>query len=1781
MQITLYKNQKIAGAKNGFSTFAASLLFSLLFSLSFESAFCIVRPLPTLASDHYSLDDNEYIDGQTQSLIYDTGVVVGDDLDINGQSIFIKGNIYFKAANGETLHVNVGQNTPGTSVTIQPFANKIVEKGTALTTQTAPDELSPGQTNDDIETTRNYGHLCFCPDSGGTIEVNLFKDLYLTGSNYSQNGAISITGKDGNNQPLTITTDDLVTDLTLSFTGEGQTVFKFADGKALIMESEKWDSTNNTYSLNNLRNGVNAGVRVLVAMDQSKDSVVTKGRNKVIFQRIDYNGGNQNTVVRVGRNCFLTYCSRNIDGLDTTAESYGAIAFDVSNTGEGRFELQITGSETAGTYVDGSIQICGSFLGHIDDTDAESPTPIPATNYDNPFDFSGIDPDSVHQSFGKTTATGIDFSQPAGSQAFLRIIDKLAFTSDSDYRDALNPTSGEPGVKSGGTHTRRGLLIVNNNYSIPPFAANTYSDAGWFYSNGPTYINNIGANKILPYRPGFILGVNGHIEVNHNTFMEYEALSVNIEIEPARNGFLELDTKLTNAGITDPGVVLKKHNPSAFIVDGLETILRFENPTTHALIDPAVELVHFKAHTSETYVRHAQISLRGNASFTCRGPLLANQGIYNGYRVPVPNTLDSSGNVSVYGETAGEGVYVMDIEGLFSIKSINDSVVADPAGFGWPDHSGKSYPKSGIFRLGSIYRTFDDREAKSHLTLIPEFNTRPLLIDKAYSRYDKPTILTNASFDFIDLNFHNEDITRDVIADPLQADPIFVGGEKATFSADVDLNTNPDISFWRIYNTTLHCHESMCISGIRLLVRELPSFQTGTSEEGSNTSNIIFYNHGNALDTSKKGYGRAFMLGTNNNEVAAGGTSSYMSSAFANIFRHTGQAIATGTPNVFKNKDSILKLQTKPEVPSGTSESEKAMHMIILGNASYLDIGWTATVGLTKSSPPGNVTIYPFDHINPATVTQANQFILRTTTTSDGAGEKPAELAIDGDFIFFGARDSNGKGSPRTVDDFNLGRVIYVGHGGKLSIGSDLIDPLNPRPYMGFTDATIAVRIWKDKVGERGLSAILELPSDQMKHSNPIHPYGLNLNVLTDTDNKYLKLRSLIGQGLGSEVCISWDKVSRVPTTPTLALPWETVLGPLFDGTRAILTLQSPVTMPDRGLLLMSSGDLVDQLTISGATPANPFQLYMTGDDTGISQMREISSVKSDSLVPGEGAYAKLYLDGGAELGLGTRHWNTESLGAWNKIGLSQVLLHPNGDCAINVNSDLIVFDAQPIVPTNNFGSQYKGRKVINNVTVDAVISPSHRINFFSQNSNEIRIPAGKELDLSAFGQAHEMTAGEAGTGTVLENLPPFTQSIAIGGKLRIIFEPGSTLRFPDLGDFSSTTTDKENVEKMPVLYMNEESEIVFEALQDLDNKAAWTSVADLNRARVRIIGCGQIWLNKHAKMTINDNAFVSVEADSYTKNTNLTVSIQREGSMNIGDLNNAGGSFYVGNPTNVSGSNIDFTLRFSGESSKLMIGRNGFLGFGAATVNRTSTQINKWTLAPLYNVRNIAIRNVAGVINHNRIYEGTDRESSLLAIGPCNQYLFEQGEKNAILKGGGNVIYVRPDPTVSPFPVSILSTVSPLVEDITDNAKYTILNTSENIKQILSPPTGFKADTVIEKITAENSTALSDSVLTSGDVSGLLNGMRVKAGQVDFYKFISAGGINDVKSQNPKRFVALGQATMDERIGYVNDGTIVRTPGFAMQNETNVADGLSYGALKVATRDTNENPTSFTPPGR
>ena len=59
------------------------------------------------------------------------------------------------------------------------------------------------------------------------------------------------------------------------------------------------------------------------------------------------------------------------------------------------------------------------------------------------------------------------------------------------------------------------------------------------------------------------------------------------------------------------------------------------------------------------------------------------------------------------------------------------------------------------------------------------------------------------------------------------------------------------------------------------------------------------------------------------------------------------------------------------------------------------------------------------------------------------------------------------------------------------------------------------------------------------------------------------------------------------------------------------------------------------QAQVSGATRANPWHVWLSGDAHGFARVREFVNIKSDPAVLGEGAHAALFLSGGARIGLG------------------------------------------------------------------------------------------------------------------------------------------------------------------------------------------------------------------------------------------------------------------------------------------------------------------------------------------------------------------------------------------------------------------------------------------------------------------------------------------------------------------------------------------------------------------
>lgn len=515
---------------------------------------------------------------------------------------------------------------------------------------------------------------------------------------------------------------------------------------------------------------------------------------------------------------------------------------------------------------------------------------------------------------------------------------------------------------------------------------------------------------------------------------------------------------------------------------------------------------------------------------------------------------------------------------------------------------------------------------------------------------------------------------------------------------------------------------------------------------------------------------------------------------------------------------------------------------------------------------------------------------------------------------------------------------------------------------------------------------------------------------------------------------------------------------------RSTESSNAPV-VPPTDLLYVGPGDTIEQLRVAGATMSDPFHLLVSGHPTlpHIGRVREITTeatsrdLATDHLV-GEGAHAALFVEFGGTIGLGNRHWNEHSISAWNLLGKDYVTIYPMGDGIIELNSDLLVVDSQPIIATVNFGT-FEG--------TDADRT-AHKLTFYSSDAREIRVPAYGELDLTSFAQ----------------NLPAGKQQIiAFEGKTTLVFEEGAKLRLPENNGL--------------VLYFSDESRLVFEGSADpVDTRQCDDTMLDpdngflvsnpdvinpIDDLKIKIVGRGQIWLNKQASMEVNDTALVAVQSDDLSPVTDLTISIQRNASFQVGDEQLPGGAFEVGNPynrnettgngrvqdpfgesvVNQGNHRIAFNLLINGRRATTSIDREGFMGFGAGVLRKysnpngratealttvpnafannttggaalqvgpnpavdatgaavpqepgypvfTGDRDQAWLVRQLYNVDAVNVEMTNGFFVHRNMFDGSSSNASLLAIGPSASYRWAiNGQGDASLRGGGNVMYV------------------------------------------------------------------------------------------------------------------------------------------------------------------------------
>jgi len=1646
--------------------------------------------------------------GQTVNTTYTTNTTIGSGtlavmasdadaanvISLSGNQL-INGNVIFGALPNSTLKINVDATT-----IIRPSAPNIA-------------------------TGVGYGHLILYAGAGAKVTINVNNDLTFTGTNPDNGSSVPLSSLAG--------------DMNLTFSGAGQVEFVIANNKTVSLTS-LYESSPGTFA--NTIDAGGSGVRGVILMDHVDTDVWQRGINKVVVSRKITSWNSLSSEMQddvtfmVGHNSFLTFASNNRTGLDpastegissneTAAMLSAALAFDVSCAGPGRMVLKLVGTTTANTYRDGALTIGGNL-------------------FDDGSGGVGSLTNANH------IRLNLNLNKPAGGYAFLRITDEKAYaytaysTGLSDALDSYLEGGSGIALDADGDPSSRGLWIINSTNSYPSSAANPYGDSCWY--NKEIFTNGKGRSAI---RPGFVLAINGHLSVYHNTFAHHIATVNTRALDTTAQQMTTLATRLSTAVQTVSSATFK-HNPSAMIIDGYATYSGGSFQSYKYDVVPKVTLWG----AAQLFVSSG-VSSTGTGSVVSAPRYTIGTGTYDGTSLPLAGSV----------ETTGVGEHVLDIQGLCSFRSFIDSAVTDTTAFArhagtlmgryLPDANGDLVAQTGglgNISIGSVEIDHTGTPVKSDATQIGAW---PLVKNSTYKRYNRGCINVNNDVVLRYVRFNHLDVSRNIVRDHAAASPAIIGGEYAVYSNKV-LSTTVDIPTIWLENAQFRCHESLCFSGVRLAVKEQVNFTAPFVQD--NNSTIYLFNHGDALDANIRGYGRVLQLGTQANVLAGGATDSLLSSAYMNVFRQT-----VG--------DMKAELSLDTNIEDGVLDTnQQTFQLIHLGNASNLSVGWTSTQGIiSRPSGPSTSVVYPWQGVQvPVIGTGWTLFSL------DAASTTRASLKINGSLLYFSAGADGGVTPPAVVSSSSLGGVVYVNHGGELTAGpvhqsSGATASYTPRAAF---DVPIALRVPQSTLTTYNPIGTLTVPFDQLKFLKGVQPYNIDTDFALAQGQHIDVSFQKRATGLSSDLTVPWGTVKK-----NTALPFKNIsILPEFqqafgNAVRSVGVQTSAVAMPTSGLLRFGSGVAIEQLAIAGATTANPLTMYLTGDGTNYATIREIVSVPSASgFVPGEGANAAIFMDKDACLGIGSRSWNANSVNAWNLLGKNKVTLVPNGDCFIELNEDIILSDAQPIIPTTNFGA-----------------SGSQRITFFSTDTREIRVPAGGEFDLSAFGG---LTNGT-------------NQQITFDGNIKLIFEPGSTLRFPDVGH--------SNNQKGPVLYMNGRSQLIFEGLNDRDSTRLvarnLSSTDHVSVGRSRIIGCGKIWLNKNATMKIMDSACVGIEADTRTLETDILVSIAKESALLIGDPSTSGGILQVGNVTDLSQggeifTNVYFTLRVNGPRAVVHMDREAFLGFGAGVISRYQlvggslrSSLNNMTVKALFNVADVAIRAARGSFSHNQIYDGTDSLASMLAIGPAASYTVDLGvATESIWRGGGNMVYVTEDATTNvPLQISALSTAQALTDEYTrnvsgvatglnsvarssNNGKISMMGSGIIARQLTQAGLPYPGPLrVIEKISSYYLTSvLQDS--DNGSAPTLLGGKHFTGPQPDAFRYLAFTPFAD---QAPSKYCVLGSTQFEFKIGYIMGTTITRTTAIPMLGTAKPDGAAKVGALLAATIDTAGNPALYSLP--
>jgi len=435
---------------------------------------------------------------------------------------------------------------------------------------------------------------------------------------------------------------------------------------------------------------------------------------------------------------------------------------------------------------------------------------------------------------------------------------------------------------------RGSLLILNHNKTFSDLLANPWRQ---------------NPNPFTGKRYGFIAGPNASVVIS-NAYMDYVGLANNICPQP------DIPEDILQGRLVTE--VVKKRNPSAFVVDGSA--------------DPALDPVLIAFQLNSGLYFRSGIDKYGNI-----------------------DEYDSEGNFSfVVGNNAitlGIGEIVFDVEGPLVFDVNTD--------FMTPDFINKA---PGVINILSLETTPIGSKFVPSMPVWPielpgnEFTlnnyfapSRTFSKDLVgnYVTYNKSAFLFNNTIYATWLNFlHTDELHKVCENNDVISESAYVGGE--TFTLDTSVAKPAVTSF----NSHLYIHTDIAFTGLDLLYsnefksKYLEYDPTVAPLYTFNRSTVQFFGNGYKVDD---GSGRNMIFGTQIGSTACDGCSVINKDAHLDIFQ-TREQILLAT-DVRELKFTLLTGCNNDEITEnidfvcGTCKDEPSTHTIYLGNSSNISIG--------------------------------------------------------------------------------------------------------------------------------------------------------------------------------------------------------------------------------------------------------------------------------------------------------------------------------------------------------------------------------------------------------------------------------------------------------------------------------------------------------------------------------------------------------------------------------------------------------------------------------------------------------------------------------------------------------------------------------------------------------------------------------------------------------------------------------------------------------------------------